>query len=146
MSKTTYVYSLKWSPDLRKYDIHGLWPAVDLGNKTPSGWTVEKLLYTTDPVLMRLPEVWNSDMHKTVKEKITEKDERQDQTLIKANLRFWNHEWSKHGVVSGMTPEEYFKCAINLYDKLAKNEGNNLYVDHHHEIRFNLDENLRIIS
>lgn len=149
--KVAFLYSLKWSPDLQLYNIHGLWPQEDLGNKTPLGWTVEKLLHTTDPVLKRLPEVWSSNVHKAIPEKITKEDERNNETLVKANLHFWNHEWTKHGTCSGMIPEDYFKRAIEMYDQLTKrNEGkavsswSNVY-HVHHQLRFKLDENLNIL-
>ncbi|XP_057982330.1 intracellular ribonuclease LX-like [Malania oleifera] len=40
------------------------------------------------------------------------------------NRKFWDHEWSKHGRVSGLLPPAYFELGLTLFDRV--NLGNHL--------------------
>ena len=38
-----YTFALKWSPDFKEYNVHGLWPEVELGSGGPWGLTGGRL-------------------------------------------------------------------------------------------------------
>lgn len=142
-SPVSYIFSLKYSPDFEKYNIHGLWPQPE--GKEPlekKEYDLHHLLDTKDEILKNLPLVWNSDHHKKVTNLNLETEHR-DPVLRAANLKFWTGEWEKHGKASPWECEDYFKIAISLYYKL-KPELPKLNM--HHQVRINLDQKLQQIG
>ncbi|KAK6928418.1 Ribonuclease T2-like [Dillenia turbinata] len=83
-------------PILEKFTIHGLWnftPCPTHGRPLPRR-EIERLQST-----LKLNIVWPDFTN-----------------ISDNNIRFWQHEWSKHGHCTNMTPMAYFQKAINVYD------------------------------
>ena len=146
-----YCLCFKYSPDLKKYDLHGLWPK----NTTPlpkKHYEISNLLPNAikneDDLLIHLPIYWNSDLHKSIgRGPIRQAQEYSNEVLKEANVRFWTHEWTKHGVCSPWECEDYFRKVMECYGRFAdKLPTGHDAADMHHEIRIQLDENLNVIE
>ena len=142
-SEASYVFSLKYSPDLKKYDIHGLWPQIKEEKPLKKqDYDLHQLLDTEDKILKKLPLIWNSDMHKKID--ISKPEQEYTNSILReANVKFWTHEWDKHGKISPWECETYFKVAISLYYQFKPALPK---VDLHHQIRIELDKDLKKIG
>ena len=105
-----YVFALKWSPDKKEYNIHGLWPKYNKCNPIPSDPKEFKdVILNNKDLFTELKNSWNSDLHSK---------NASSQDLLQSDLQFWAHEWYKHGSRSGLTEIQYFKLVLDLYNHL----------------------------
>lgn len=128
-NRPPWVLAMKWDTDALppKYNMHGLW--YDHGEEPGSdhqAWNLSMVL--DNPLLFRRMEKdWNSSMHKDTRgmnaqerkdtsEGNLHENDRLENIRLTADLKFWNHQWTKHGMVSGMKPAQYFSKAFQLYD------------------------------
>lgn len=141
----SYVFALKYSPDLKKYNIHGLWPSNTDVYSDVQDWCSEQLL-KDEQLMSDLPFVWNSDVHKHIDKisNFTQSDFRNNSVCLNADLKFWQHEWDKHGVYSRLGPIEYFKKAIKLYKQIVHEKLFPIKTDLHHQIHFYLDHEFNV--
>jgi ribonuclease I len=140
-----YVFAIKWSPDNSEYNIHGLWPEVDYVHcnhpETIAKNEFDQQILRDATLLKTLEVVWNSDMHKPIDK--TESESKISEILLNANLKFWEHEWYKHGMYSNLALEPFFDKAIELYyahrpQLPAHNEN--------HQLHYYLDINYAVIK
>ena len=121
---TRYYYlSLKRVNKDTLWSIHGLWPQYS-DNSYPQfckniQFDIEKL----QPIILDLNRFWYSG--------------------IEPNEAFWKHEWEKHGTCTGMTEVEYFRKALECFEKI-KEKGIHWIQTHEvkngiHAIPFSLD-------
>ena len=127
-----YTFALKWDSDYKFYNIHGLWPEHSRRVQDPEFNNNE--LRENKPLMEKLMKYWNSNIHK---EQAT-KAER-----IESDLKFWHHEWTKHGCESNYALVEYFMKCVQLYEKHTKPLP---VSDLHHQLHFYLDEKLELLS
>jgi len=84
------------------FTIHGLWPQYDADHwplfREPCGFDLERL----GPLLPRLRTVWRA--------------------LRGPDEHFWQQEWLKHGMCTGMPEVEYFTRTLECYEQ-AKTNG-----------------------
>lgn len=81
------------------YTMHGLWAEWNNGCHGPA--------YDKDAIASirsKMEEVWPS-------------------CFGHSDDEFWAHEWEKHGTCSGMSEEEFFKKALDLYDQYVSQCG-----------------------
>ncbi|RZC84906.1 hypothetical protein C5167_047692 [Papaver somniferum] len=113
-----------WKLELpNKFTVHGLWPNFG-SNREPAGPGVKldvHQLITKDKILANnlynsWPDVYFDSKGKggTVKQNLKQQ----------AAWEFWGREWKKHGDLSGLSPEDYFRTTYSLYDDLE-----NIYED-----------------
>ena len=128
-----YTFALKWSPDYVDYNIHGLWPEFSISKPNVDEFDFG-LLNSDRNLLQKLELVWNSDLHaKKINPEVT----------LEADIKFWTHEWDKHGRHSPFDQNGYFKRAVQIYDKLKPELP---VSDLHHQLHFSLDKNLEVIG
>lgn len=128
-----YTFALKWSPDRNEYNIHGLWPTDRTPSKIHPEFCMETLRSNTK-LYDQLLSNWNSDLHKKHVDEIQ---------IEQADIKFWKHEWDKHGVYSGLAQNAYFLKANNLY-LLHKKEVPVSTL--HHQLHFYLKADYTVIS
>ncbi|KAI3910090.1 hypothetical protein MKW92_024759 [Papaver armeniacum] len=108
-----------WKGELpNKFTIHGLWPNFG-SNREPAGPGVildTYQLITKDKTLAinlynSWPDVYFDSKGKggTVKQNLKQQAARD----------FWGREWKKHGDLSGLSPEDYFRTTYSLYYALG---------------------------
>lgn len=110
MSDIWYTLAFKYSRDEMIYDLHGLWPeacCVEV-NEVQGLFKIEEL---DVKLYVRLERVWNSDNHPPLRH------ENDEEVELKADIKFWEHEWNRHGRYSGLSMNVYFEKALSLYDK-----------------------------
>ena len=95
-----YMFARSWAPTVpnasrEAFVIHGLWPNWDNGS-WPSYCDNTTLNQTAIRSLQ--PDMITHWTDTT--------------TFSKANVAFWNHEWTKHGTCSGHTQLQYFAVAL----------------------------------
>lgn len=151
--KRTYpwVFAVKYSPDKRTYNIHGLWN--DEAKKPNSDDEKFKQCMISKELLKLMEINWNSDIHKQVQ---LDKDEIADanrgelkssddneKILLDGDYHFWAHEWNKHGRIAGMNPDDYFRTTLKLLEERKQRLPRIKLKDEYH---FNLDEDLTELS
>ncbi|KAI3901253.1 hypothetical protein MKW92_040973 [Papaver armeniacum] len=128
-----------WKSELpNKFTIHGLWPNFG-SNREPAGPRVIPDIYqliTKDKTLaINLYNSW-PDVYFDSKGK---------GGIVKQNLKqqaareFWGREWKKHGDLSGLSPEDYFRTTYNLYNDLG-----NIYEDFKTNGLINMQGNINV--
>ena len=152
--KAPWVLRLKWDDDRQTYDMHGLWydRPPKAGSDTRS-WDLRTI--ADEPQLLRRMEIdWNSSHHKRTDEPSAReaKDIRDgelhtsdplEKIRFDADVKFWSHEWNKHGRVSGMHPHQYFRKAFQLFDLVRPQVPSHKTSA---EVQFHFDENFRRIA
>lgn len=146
----SWTFALKWSKDFyeltgqkRGYNIHGLWPE-ELKKRNSESDSVKIQEELPKHLEKALEIVWNSDLHKPFNNKEDPKDKEIDRkNAQKADEKFWEHEWKKHGAYSGMSLVEYFTRAYREYEK-RKNLISS--INEEHQLHFYLSEDFSEIS
>mgnify|MGYP006147256085 FL=1 len=124
MSKVKgYYLALLESKSIFPYSIHGLWPQYDKDHWpqfcSKQNFNLERL----KPLFSHLHANWHSSRG--------------------TEQHFWKHEWEKHGTCTGMTEVEYFRKALECFEKI-KEKGIHWIQTHEvkngiHAIPFSLD-------
>lgn len=101
-----HVLALQNWGHMNKLQIHGLWREEDChcadGAAASDSFELTKLSVNTRA---QMDLYWNG--------------EKSDEytTQGKANCHLWEHEWNCHGICSGLSQEDYFKKALQVYHK-----------------------------
>ena len=97
-----YYLSLKYENG--KWTIHGLWPQYNKDSYPKYCSNTKFELNSLKPIISQLNRYWCSD---------------------KYNIKFWEHEWKKHGTCMFNNCDElnYFKMGLKLFEdlKFSKN-------------------------
>ncbi|XP_022756013.1 ribonuclease 3-like [Durio zibethinus] len=123
---TFHKLSLQWPPAAcnsgqmtckppipREFTIHGIWPQYSNDNQVPpynpitnrctnvTPTPASNLLNELNPILNNLSSLWPN---------LTDPQD------LSSNLKFWEHEWKKHGMCSDYPdqPRDYFNSALQL--------------------------------
>lgn len=133
---TAWTLALKWSRDYGIYDLHGLWEQKKIWRSSGQSERVE----LPDDLLLKMEQYWNSDLHQPVRDV---SQERRKEILLRADKRFWQHQWDKHGQHSGLKMVDYFWKAIEQYEKRKDTLP---VVDEHHQLHWYLDEEFQTLG
>ena len=96
-----YLSLMQNSDNVNNYIIHGLWPQYNMDSYPQY---CEDVLFT-----MKVLKPLRKDLEKYWKPK-----------HIKDPMKFWLHEWRKHGscIFTPITQYEYFKITLDLYKEV----------------------------
>ena len=96
-----YYLSLMINPEDSSLTIHGLWPQYNINSYPQYCKNV--------PFTMKVLKPLKKDLHKYWKP-----------SNIKDPMKFWLHEWRKHGscIFTDITQYEYFKITLDLYKEV----------------------------
>ncbi len=96
----------KWCQN--NYQIHGLWPQYNSDS------------YPINCIGPSYTDITNTDLLNDMYRDWSNCDD--------STQSFWNHEWTKHGTCVyqqfGITENQYFQIAINLFDQLTTDDFN----------------------
>ena len=127
--KRFYYLSLMINSDDSSITIHGLWPQHDVGSYPQYCKNVRFTMKVLKPL--------KKDLHKYWKPNNT-----------KDPMKFWLHEWRKHGscIFTDITQYEYFKITLDLYKEVIdKNLISEKYkTKNHYLIPVSLDFKLMV--
>ena len=128
--KRFYYLSIMISPNsINGCNIHGLWPQYDMDSYPQFCKNVQFSMKVLKPLRKDLNKYWKPKG-------------------IKDPMRFWLHEWRKHGscIYSEITQYEYFKITLDLYKEVIdKNLMSKKYKSgNHYLIPVSLDFKLMI--
>ncbi|KAI3903799.1 hypothetical protein MKW92_009495 [Papaver armeniacum] len=104
----------KWKQDLpTTFSIHGLWENDWYGVKQSSGKTFNLFEIISDATLR------NGLYREWVDAHVIYRSSNKDAERRAAAERFWQWEWDKHGIYTGLTVHEYFHTAFDLFRNLG---------------------------
>ncbi len=108
-----YLALLKNNDNVNGVSIHGLWPNYGNGGYPSFCKSVEFDFSKLTPIIKELRENW--DLPGDI-----DKDE----------IKFWTHEWKKHGscMFKELDEYHYFKKALDLYFYIINNKEINLEI------------------
>lgn len=98
-----YILSLDWDEETLSFFIHGLWPEYSQHKTPPETTTADVEQELRQRTLNRLRAHWQNWSKKAIQ-------------------KFLQHEWKKHGTLSNMSSNEYFKKTLEVY-KAALNKA-----------------------
>lgn len=134
-----WTFSMLWNVDQKRYTIHGLWPEMNM-NRSDTSMNMYDAKMMDPKLISELERNWSSTYHRNVND-MNETD--REKTLLAADEKFWEHEWNKHGRISGFTEMQYFETTLNLYHRYRNETPTS---DQHHQIRIHLDRSLNEIQ
>ena len=114
-----FILALFTHPKSGDVSIHGLWPEnsenswPEYCSDTPFNMSL------IDPLLSELKKHWYS--------------------YNGQHIKFWEHEWKKHGTCSYMDEITYFKSALALREKYMNDGTIEHSISKHHTIKIKID-------